>query len=125
MERMTPLSLEMELLRCEHAVRRATGKEIRLFRPPGGRYDEDVRQAIIGLGYKTIFWTSNITSYPLLHPHVIADKLTEKVGPGGVVLLHNGMDKSIYVLPKLLQILKERGTQCVTVGQMLDMQKRR
>jgi peptidoglycan/xylan/chitin deacetylase (PgdA/CDA1 family) len=125
MERMTPLMIEKELLRCEHALRRVTGQEIRLFRPPGGHYDEDVRQAIIGLGYKTIFWTANITSFPLLPPPQIADKLVERVGQGGIILLHNGMDKSSYVLPRLLQLLKARGTQCVTVGQMLEMQKRR
>ncbi|MCS6861384.1 MAG: polysaccharide deacetylase family protein [Abditibacteriales bacterium] len=125
MARMTPLELEREILRCEHAVRKVTGKEIRLFRPPGGRYDEEVRQAINGLGYKTIFWTANITSFPLLPPYQIAEKLVERVGQGGIILLHNGMDKSAWVLPHLLRLLRLRGTRIVTVSELLEMRGRR
>jgi peptidoglycan/xylan/chitin deacetylase (PgdA/CDA1 family)/Flp pilus assembly protein TadD len=125
MERMTPLELEKEILRCEHAVRKVTGKEVRLFRPPGGHYDEAVRQAINGLGYKTVFWTANITSFPLLPPYQIAEKLVERVGQGGIILLHNGMDKSAWVLPHLLRLLKLRGTRIVTVSELLEMRRKR
>ncbi len=125
MARMTPLDLEREILRCEHAVRKVTGKEIRMFRPPGGQYDEEVRQAIAGLGYQTIFWTANITSFPLLPPSQIAEKLVERVGQGGIILLHNGMDKSAWVLPHLLRLLRLRGTHIVTVSELLEMQRRK
>lgn len=125
MARMTPLDLEREILRCEHAVRKTTGKEVRLFRPPGGRYDAEVRQAINGLGYKTVFWTANITSFPLLPPYQIAEKLVERVGQGGIILLHNGMDKSAWVLPHLLRLLRLRGTRIVTVSELLAMREKR
>jgi peptidoglycan/xylan/chitin deacetylase (PgdA/CDA1 family)/Flp pilus assembly protein TadD len=125
MARMTPLDLEKEILRCEHAVRKVTGKEIRMFRPPGGQYDEEVRQAINGLGYKTVFWTANITSFPLLSPYQIAEKLVERVGQGGIILLHNGMDKSAWVLPHLLRFLRLRGTRIVTVSELLAMRRRK
>jgi len=119
MEKLSVLECEQEVLRCERAIFHATGQRVNTFRPPGGRYGPELKQALGNLGYSTIFWTSNITSWAERPPNEIAQKMADRVQSGGIILLHNGQDQTVFVLPKLLDILQARGFRCVPMGQLL------
>jgi peptidoglycan/xylan/chitin deacetylase (PgdA/CDA1 family) len=79
-----------------------------------------LKQALGNFGYSTVFWTSNITSFPNKAPDEIAERMADRVGSGGIILLHNGQDQTVFVLPKLIDILKRRGFRLVTVSQLLE-----
>ena len=115
MRRLSALEVERELVRSRAAIRRATGVNVTLFRPPGGRYDEAVRQASGLWGYTTVFWTANIGNYAGQPAHYVKSGLLGDIQPGGVCLLHNGEDETVQILPDLLQELKRRGFKMVTL----------
>ncbi len=96
-------------MRSRAAIRRATGVNVTLFRPPGGHYDEAVRQAAGLWGYTTVFWTANIGNYAGQPAHYVKSGLLGDIQPSGVCLLHNGEDETVQILPDLLQELRQRG----------------
>jgi len=120
--RMTELSdveIEDEILRTEAIVREIADRTTEYFRPPGGHYNQKVREALMRLGYKAIFWGPNITSFSGLSPKQIADELLQQVQPGCIILLHNGEDETVPVLPMLLAGLEAQGYEMVTMTELL------
>ncbi len=113
MRPLPALEVERELVRSRAAIRRAAGVNVTLFRPPGGHYDEAVRQASGLWGYTTVFWTANISDYAGQPAHYVKSGLLGDIQPGGVCLLHNGEDETVQILPDLLQELKQRGFKMV------------
>jgi len=46
-------------------------------------------------------------------PQILANRLTERLGQGGILLLHDAQDQTAQALPLLLQTLKTQGYQVV------------
>ncbi len=116
MRKLRALEIGRELVRSRAAVRRASGVNVTLFRPPGGHYNEAVRQATGLWGYTTVFWTANICDYTGASAHQIKVALLRDIAPGGIVLLHNGEDATVDILPDLLTALKARGLKMVSLS---------
>lgn len=117
--KLSETEVEQELLRAEQVIRQTCRRRTRLFRPPGGNYGPAVRTAARNLGYTGIFWGPNITTWKNRAPHEIALALAHQVQDGCFVLLHNGKDKTLAVLPFLLRLLNQRRYRFVTVSELL------
>ena len=103
-------------MKCRTAIRKATGESVTLFRPPGGNYDSDVRDAVAETGFTTVFWTANIGECLGWAPEATVDKFMAELKYGGIVLMHNGEDGSVEVLPGLLARLAQERRLVGTVG---------
>ena len=110
------LYVERELVKSRLAIRRATGRTVTLFRPPGGNYDRDVRDAAAETGFSAVFWTANIGNCRGWEPPAIVAKFTNELREGGIVLMHNGEDESLSALPGLLTALGNERRLVGTVG---------
>lgn len=116
LRQISNLGVERELVMCRQVIRRACGEFVTLFRPPGGNYDPQVREAVISMGFATVFWTENITSYPGQSGEEILPRMLGKIDRSGIVLLHNGFDETREVLPLLLPALSQRGLRLDTIS---------
>jgi peptidoglycan/xylan/chitin deacetylase (PgdA/CDA1 family) len=97
---------------------------IRFFRPPGGKYNKDVLKAAETLGLDMIMWDVNSGDYAtrLSKEHDPIDKsVLEKTRGGSIILLHNGGEKTIEALPKIITGLQKRGYQLVPLRDMLPI----
>ena len=130
---LTPTAIQQEILRAKLALRQvADGSFSRpnrdqrpsprgqslLFRPPGGRYGQKERRAVAALGYRTVFWTSNIYSAKVRDPAAIAARMTRELRAGGIALMHNGRDETLKVLPLVIDRLQRKGVRFVTVSDL-------
>jgi peptidoglycan/xylan/chitin deacetylase (PgdA/CDA1 family) len=113
---LTERECEQDLVKSRLALREACGETVTLFRPPGGYYDEAVRQAAGTLGFTAVFWTANITSFPGVDGARIAAELARRCADGGIILLHNGEDETLDALPRLIPELRRRGVRFVTLS---------
>lgn len=68
------------------------------------------------MGFATVFWTENITSYPGQSGEEILPRMLGKIDRSGIVLLHNGFDETREVLPLLLPALSQRGLRLDTIS---------
>lgn len=114
--------LRQELLRTQSEVEALTGRTPLLFRPPYGEYDARVVKVAAGLGLITV-------EYDLASgdpdQHATKEKLVEwvlrKVQPGSIVVMHINHLRfhTAEALPAIVEGLRARGYQLVTVGELL------
>ncbi|MGQ9731514.1 MAG: polysaccharide deacetylase family protein [Candidatus Zipacnadales bacterium] len=119
LSRFPKVYVERELVKSRCAIRRATGRTVTLFRPPGGNYNRNVRDAAAETGFTTVFWTSNIGHCAGWTPQATTKKFLNELENGGLVLLHSGEDGSLEVLPILLEALAQHQRLVGTVGSLL------
>ncbi|MDW8028446.1 MAG: polysaccharide deacetylase family protein [Armatimonadota bacterium] len=108
-----------EIKACGEVLRSITGKAPRLFRPPGGDYDKQVAEVAEALGYTIVLWSINPGDYADPGEKVIETLVLKKVRNGDIILLHDGVQETIDVLPQILGFLKDKGYQLVTVDEMM------
>ncbi len=108
-----------ELIKIKVILDDLLGGSARFFRPPGGHYSPSVRRIVAALGYFPVFWSVNGGEYRNLPPRQAAMAVMRRITDGGIVLLHNGPDNTLPMLPHLLEFLTESGYRLVTVSDIL------
>jgi len=120
---LTTLSKEdilKELDKTRKLIKEITGKDTYLFRPPGGRYDNKVIVTTTLTGYKMILWTDYPEDYGCSSSRLIYEKATSKAKNEGIILLHNGLDATLEVLPEIISELKKEGYKFLTISELME-----
>ncbi len=117
--KLSPLDVERELIKTRVIIREASSQFVTLFRPPGGNYDAEVDRAVRAMNFTPVFWTAAVTTYAGLPADTGARKMLAEIDDGAIVLLHNGYDETVGVLPILLRELHRRGYAFHTISQAL------
>jgi peptidoglycan/xylan/chitin deacetylase (PgdA/CDA1 family) len=108
-----------EIEACGDVLQTITKQRPHLFRPPGGDYNNNVAEAAEALGYTTVLWTDNAGDWLSPGQGVTERKVLRRASNGGVILMHDGYQQTVDVLPRLLTILKREGYEFVTIDQMM------
>lgn len=99
------------------------GEEMPMYyRPPQGKYSLSNLQMAKDLGYSTFFWSLayvdwNVDAQPAKSEAM--EKLTKRVHPGAVVLLHNTSRTNAEVLDELLTEWEEMGYTFGTLEELI------
>jgi peptidoglycan/xylan/chitin deacetylase (PgdA/CDA1 family) len=115
---LPPDMIEPELREGARAIMRALGVPTRLYRPPGGEYDNDVIEVTRHLGYVMVLWTDDPGDYVRPGSAVIEQRAMRSIRNGGILLMHDGIQQTLDILPDLIAKLKKRGFKFVTCSQM-------
>lgn len=102
-----------EMEDVEALFREITGKELSSFyRPPQGKCSVENLKMAQEMGYRTVFWSLAYVDWDTDkqpgHQEAL-DKLTSRVHPGAVVLLHNTSQTNGEILDELLTRWEEMG----------------
>ena len=95
------------------------GDPVRLFRPPGGSWDDDVRQTAAELGMRLVLW--DVDPLDWRHsatPKQITKRVLSNVGPGSIVLLHDGggdARDTIAALPDIIKGIRKQDLKLVAL----------
>lgn len=120
----TTESFSKELQDVETAYQEVTGKEmLKYYRPPQGKYSESNLQMAKDLGYTTFFWSlAYVDWYENDQPtHEEAlEKLTKRIHPGAIVLLHSTSKTNAEILDELLTKWEEMGYTFQTLTQLAE-----
>nr|WP_235912575.1 polysaccharide deacetylase family protein [Velocimicrobium porci] len=123
-KQMSQLSKEQckeELMKPHEKVKKLTGKDMILFRPPYGDYNNTVVEAANENGYHCIQWdvdsldwkdygVDSILNTVLNHKHL---------GNGSIILCHNGAKYTADALDDLITGLEEKGFQLVRISDLI------
>ncbi len=96
------------------------GKPPHLFRPPGGNYNRAVIDIAEALGYTTVLWTANAGDCASISEGAIKWRIYSRLGSGGIILMHDGIQKTLDILPATIENLRSKGYKFVTIEEMLD-----
>ena len=95
------------------------GYEIRFFRPPYGSYNDTVKTNV---PFPLVLWSIDTMDWNTDDPNVVYENAIGNIEDGDVILLHEVHESTIEALPMILEALKEKGYQTVTIEEMYDMQ---
>jgi len=104
-----------EIQACGDVLKSIGVKNPRLFRPPGGDYDLNVATIANSLGYTIILWTDDPGDYLSPGERIIESRTLSKAKNGGIILIHDGVQQTVNILPGLIKSLKKRGYRFVTI----------
>jgi peptidoglycan-N-acetylglucosamine deacetylase len=103
-------------------IEQYTGFEPCIFRPPGGAVNSSVVATAGSLGLKTITWDVDPSDWSLPGTSEIYSNIVGNVGPGSIVLMHDGggpRDETLAALPQIIETLRARGYSFATVSRLL------
>lgn len=121
---MTTLSKEKmreEIMGVHNAIKELTGYEMELFRPPYGAYNNDLIRLCYEMGYFPIQWDVDSLDWKDLSASQIIDKVCnhKNLGPGSIILCHNGAKHTAEALDELLTNLKAQGYELVPISELI------
>ena len=114
-------AVEKDIMAAHEEIKKITGQECNLYRPPYGEYNETVLQAAENCKYYTIQWDVDSIDWKGYDaPTIISKVLNHKhLGNGSIILLHNGTKHTAEALPQLIEGLKGKGYEIVPISQLI------
>ncbi len=119
MSKLNAEGIKAELSTSSQAIKDVTGKEVELFRPPYGDYDDELIKTASELGYYTIQWDVDSLDWKDLSASDIAMRVINGVKNGSIILMHNNGLHTAEAVPVILETLKNRGYSFVPVGELI------
>lgn len=107
-----------EIKACGEVIQTITGKPAHYFRPPGGEYTPQVAEVSEALGYTMVLWTDDPGDYARPGDDLIIERTLRKANSGGILLLHDGVEETIEVLPAIIEALQSKGYEFVPLSQL-------
>ena len=114
----------VEWVACNEVVREIVGIAPRFCRPPGGNYDDTVRISAMKSGLVTVLWTEDPGDYEEPGGPEIESRIFYSICNGGIILLHDGVQQTINVLPSIIERLHDEGYTFVTADEMYRKRKK-
>lgn len=98
-----------------------TGKKLKMFRPPFGVTNPNIKKALRKTLQKSIGWSKRSLDTTSLSEEKILKKITTNLEKGDIILLHDSSAKTIIVLEQLLLFLQSHELQSVPVERLLEI----
>jgi peptidoglycan/xylan/chitin deacetylase (PgdA/CDA1 family) len=123
----TPGQVARELDGAAAAIQAATGVYPTLFRPPHGWRSPWMLHLAHRKGYTVVTWSVSPDDWRQPPPGAIAMRVLQRVRPGAIILLHDGLDtrgnppmqNTVDALPAIIEGLQARGYHFVTVPELM------
>ena len=121
MSQLSDSEKENELMKVHEKVKKLTGYEMFLFRPPYGDYDNAVVKTAKKCGYYTIQWDVDSLDWKDYGVDSIIKTVTEHkhLGNGSIILCHNGAKFTAEALDTLITTLQDKGYTFVPLSQLI------
>lgn len=103
-------------------IEKLTGRQNIYFRPPKGILPSHTKERLEQAGFITVLWTIGIENSKTNTPREMAERVLENIGPGSILLLHDGRldrSKTVQAFPLLLEGLEQKGYRATTVEDLL------
>jgi peptidoglycan/xylan/chitin deacetylase (PgdA/CDA1 family) len=114
--------IKREIERCEAAIYEQTDCKTKLFRPPQGFLDANVKSVTEEMDYRVILWDVDTRDWAHAPPKEICRNVCDHVSPGSIILMHDyvaGQSNTPAALEEILPALLEKGYTFLTVDQLL------
>lgn len=107
-----------EIIRTQEVINSIIGEKTELFAPPYGDLDKRVTQIAESLGYKVIMWSLDTIDWNTKDYTKILERVNKRVHNGAIILMHP-TESTVKALPIMINNLKNRNYDIVTVSQVL------
>ncbi len=122
LDRESRETVREEIMAAHRLIKEVTGVDPSLIRTPNGAWNEMVLEVADRLGYRVIQWSADSLDWKKPGVDAIVKRVLEKVHPGAIILMH-ASDTCLQTpeaLPRVIEGLKARGYELVTVSKLLE-----
>lgn len=121
MSQLSEEECRQELQKVHDKVKKLTGYDMFLFRPPYGDYDNEVITTARGMGYYPIQWDVDSLDWKDYGVDSIVQTVTghKHLGNGSIILCHNGAKYTAEALDALITGLQEQGYEIVPISELI------
>jgi len=121
MSQLSKAAQKEELMKVHNKVKELTGYEMTLFRPPYGDYDNSVILNATECGYYTIQWDVDSLDWKDYGADAIVKTVCnhKHLGPGSIILCHNGAKYTAAALDETITTLKDAGYEFVPISELI------
>ena len=112
-----------EIQKTEEILEKITGEKPRVFRPPGGFYNDASLSLVDSLGYRCVLWSVDTEDWRMPKSDTVVSLVVENATSGDIILFHDLEDKRLptaEALKKILPSLVESGYEFVTVSELFE-----
>ena len=117
-------TLTIEVEKCESEIYELTDHKTKIFRPPEGMIDADVRAVLRGLDYKVIMWDIDTRDWAHESPEKIAENVISNVTSGDIILMHDYIghnSPTVEAIKLFIPILLEKGYKFVVISELIGL----
>ncbi len=119
MSRLSETEIKKELETSKAAIEQVTGREVTLFRPPYGDYDDLLIDTAEAMGLYPIQWDVDSLDWKNLSASDIAARIVERTKSGSIILMHNNGLHTAEALPIVISTLRANGFEFVPIGELI------
>lgn len=120
LDELTAEAIAEDMRLVANQVQAAVGQTVSLLRPPYGGRSDVLLATAEQHGYKVIIWDVDPRDWEDPPPDQIVASVLGQVQPGSIIVMHEGRVNTLQALPVIIQKLRERGLEPVTVSEMLN-----
>lgn len=114
------LKVASELAKGAETIAGVIGKRPVLFRPPFGITNPSIGRAIRANQMKSIGWNIRTFDTMTTNGEDILTKVSKQLKPGAIILMHDRLETTVNILPKILDEIKKRGFTPVSLEEALN-----
>ncbi|HLU03123.1 MAG TPA: polysaccharide deacetylase family protein [Advenella sp.] len=111
-----PATILADIRRCSETITDITGVTPRMYRPPFGVVNPGIGQAVRTSRLPCVGWSLRSFDTAIASPARLLSRITSRLEPGAVVLLHDYPAVTPQILPDLLQEIERRNFTCVLLS---------
>ncbi len=125
MSKISREKCKKEIAEVHNMVKELTGKEMCLFRPPYGDYNNMLIDCVEECGYYPIQWSVDSLDWKDYGADSIVNKVLNHkyLRPGAIILMHNGAKYTKDALERVIVGLKEKGYEIVPISRLIYKSK--
>ncbi len=118
--RMKGKEIGFEVRTTNDLIRAVQGRGTRYARPPYGARDDRVTKELAQLGMVEVLWSADTEDAMGADWRRVADYATQGIGPGAIVLMHDGREATLKALrTRVLPAARRRKLHFVTLSELL------
>ena len=119
MAKISQENIAKELDISSEKIKAITGKEVSLFRPPYGSYNNDLLNVCSSLGLSAVQWDVDTLDWKGLSASEVTSRVMNHVQNGSIILMHNNADHVTDSLRLTLDWLTMKGYKVTSVGELI------
>ena len=102
-------------------VKKTVGVEPRLFRPPYGVTTPNMNRVMQQGRYTAVGWSIRSLDTVIQQEDLLLQKITDRLRPGAIVLLHDTSATTLAVLPTFIATARSKGYEFVRLDKLLNV----
>ncbi|SEO16985.1 polysaccharide deacetylase family protein [Paenibacillus sp. OV219] len=124
--RISRYAFEQQIVRTDRIIRPLIGYSPKFIRPPYGEITPYQVDWLRSRGYIVVNWDTDSVDWKSLDSNRILINIKRTLQPGSIILQHAGggegqdLSGTIAALPRLIQLLRSKGYQIVTLPELLN-----